>query len=191
MLAPTPQSEETTFDAPTVYAVAENRELLIEALNERRIELRMSMAEFDDIAELSTGAAAKFLGPSVVKNLGVHTPFKMLNGLALRLVLEIDPERTAEVVELRRPMNPNQARPNNLAQICGPRAVERVCRHLEANGGRNGKRRAAALKKWALELDWNEVKRAARETREVRERRSSARHSGLTARWHSRKKEDT
>ena len=71
----------------TTYAVLWNRDAAVEALNERRIELALSLVELDEAAEHSPGTAAKYLGPSQVKGLGVGSLFRIARALGLEPVM--------------------------------------------------------------------------------------------------------
>jgi hypothetical protein len=50
-------------EAPAVYAVCWNRDAASEALNERRVELGLSLVELDNAARQAAGTAAKYLSP--------------------------------------------------------------------------------------------------------------------------------
>jgi hypothetical protein len=148
MLAPNANGGDIThFEDRTIYAVASDRELLIEALDERRRELSMSMNELDDIAGLAMGATGKYFGPSRVKTLGLHVFLKMIGALGLRLVLEVDGEATDYVLTCRRETVARHAHPGNFAQPLSARVVERVAFFLERDVKR-GKQRAEALRRW-------------------------------------------
>jgi hypothetical protein len=126
-------------DAPATWAVCWNRNAAVEALNERRIELALSLVELDGAAGLTAGTTAKYLCPGRVKGLGVNSLFKIARGLGLRIVLEVDHRATAALLEQSRPRQSRQARPKNFAQKCGKRTLERATRHL------------------ALTCDWDEI----------------------------------
>jgi hypothetical protein len=116
----------------TTYAVLWNRDAAVEALNERRIELALSLVELDEAAEHSPGTAAKYLGPSQVKGLGVGSLFRIARALGLRIVLEVDHRATAALLEDSRPLrrNAKQARAGNFAQKCSRRALVRAFTHI-------------------------------------------------------------
>lgn len=159
--------------APEIYAVASNRELLIEALDARRMELGMSMIEFDDVIGMAPGSSAKYLGPSQVKNIGVDSLLKMTRGLGLRIVLEVDHKQTKRVIERRRETNKKQARPKNYSQEPSKRIYRRVRAAMGKRGAavtngnstpqeRSARARYAVMKRWHpdIVLDWNEIKQA-------------------------------
>jgi hypothetical protein len=147
MLAPNGGDITTNFADREIYAVASDRELLIEALDERRKELAMSMIEFDDLAGLAPGASGKYFGPSRTKGLGLHVFLKMLSALGLRLILEVDAEATDYVLTCRRQMVARHAHPANFAQPPGERTIDRVAHFLEMHV-KHGAQRAAALRRW-------------------------------------------
>ena len=68
----------TPIEAPATYAVLWNREAAAEALNERRIDLRLSMIELDETANQAAGTSAKYLSPGQTKCLGVELLFRGL-----------------------------------------------------------------------------------------------------------------
>lgn len=128
------------------YAVLWSRDAAAEALNERRIELNLSLIELDEAARQAPGTAAKYLGPGGLKSLGVGSLFKLAGALGLRVVLEVDPVATANTLAESRSRNAAQARPDNFSQKCGKRTLTRALNHLAA-------------------LDWNEALRAVAEAR--------------------------
>jgi hypothetical protein len=126
----TPSCEEHALEAQPTYAVLWNRSAAAEALNERRIELGLSLLELDEAAELAAGTAAKYLGPSQTKCLGMESFFRLAGALGLNIVLEVNAKATAALLEQSQPRHAAQARPNNLAQRCGPRYVQRSLHHM-------------------------------------------------------------
>ena len=79
---------------------------IVRSLEDIQIELRaiaetrgMTRLTIDELAGLASGHAAKLLGPIPAKRLGPETLPRLLRALALRLVLEDDPERLQEIAE--------------------------------------------------------------------------------------------
>jgi hypothetical protein len=79
---------------------------IVRSLEDIQVELRaiaetrgMTRLTIDELAGLASGHAAKLLGPIPAKRLGPETLPRLLRALALRLVLEDDPERLAEIAE--------------------------------------------------------------------------------------------
>src|ERR1700761_2800320 len=97
MLAPSPPSEQP--DVPTLYLVAASEPLVIEALNARREELKLSMIALDDASGFAPGTSSKYLSPGKIKNFGLTSFLKMCRGLGLRVVLEVDDSLTDEIVD--------------------------------------------------------------------------------------------
>ena len=122
----------TPIEAPATYAVLWNREAAAEALNERRIDLRLSMIELDETANQAAGTSAKYLSPGQTKCLGVESLFRLAGALGLRVVLEVDPKATAALLEQSRPRRANQVRLENFSQKCGRRTLDRALRHMAA-----------------------------------------------------------
>ena len=137
----------TPIEAPATYAVLWNREAAAEALNERRIDLRLSMIELDETANQAAGTSAKYLSPGQTKCLGVELLFRLAGALGLRVVLKVDPKATAALLEQSRPRRANQVRLENFSQKCGRRTLDRALRHF------------------ATELSWNEVLAAVGQAR--------------------------
>jgi hypothetical protein len=101
-----------------IYATISDYDLMIEALDERRKELKLSCNELDDLAGIAAGYFAKCAGASQVKHLGWKSAFGVARALGLRLVFEIDPDATAATLAAARQRNANQARPGNFARGC-------------------------------------------------------------------------
>jgi hypothetical protein len=118
------------LEPPATYAVLWNRGAAAEALNERRIELGMSLLELDEAADQAAGTAAKYLGPGEVKCLGVESFFRLAGALGLRIVAEVDHGATTALLEQSRPREASQARPGNYAAPVSERVVQRALRHL-------------------------------------------------------------
>lgn len=162
-------------EAPSIYAVVWDRESAVETLDQRRIEMGMSMRELDDAIGQAAGTCAKYLGPGGTKGLGVTSLLKMAKKLGLRVVLEIDREASAIVLDERRERHANQARPDHYSNPVGKRIKARVARAYGRAGGlasaasltaseRSARAWLAIMKRWYPDrtYDWDEIKKAAK-----------------------------
>jgi hypothetical protein len=124
------ECDDRMTDTAAIYAEPQSYEALVEALKHRAGEIEISYSDLDAIAGLAAGYAGKVFGPSKVKRLGPLCLFMVLPALGLKLTLAADPDALRRYVHRRKRRNGRQARPQNLAQRCGPRTLERALRHL-------------------------------------------------------------
>ena len=148
MLAPPPSEQP---DVPTSYLVAASEPLVIEALNARREELKLSMITLDDASGFSPGTSSKYISPDKIKNFGLTSYLKMCRGLGLRVVLEVDDRLTDEIVDCSVARMVTQAGVGNVAQPPGRRTVQRVIVDLQRRDKRNGRRSAWPSKSQSAE----------------------------------------
>lgn len=97
--------------ATAIYAVLWDSEHLIDAFNERRLELGLSMEELDELSGYGNQRrASKYLSPGRTKGLSVDSIFKLLKGMGFRLVLEVDPKATQRILDDRKPLREENVR---------------------------------------------------------------------------------
>jgi transcriptional regulator with XRE-family HTH domain len=116
-------------EPPEIYAIGHTRDLLIEALDARRIELGLTLEDLEYFAGMSRGSGAKYFGPSRPKNLGADSLINWASGVGLSVVFLVDPKLTRDIVERRRPRSSNQARQGHYARL-GAQTINRTLHHM-------------------------------------------------------------
>jgi len=80
-------------------AVASSYDELVDAIRGRVDQLQISHAVLEELAGLTPGHFGKIMGVSQVKTMGMLTLFLVLETLAVRIVLEEDPELLAKMAD--------------------------------------------------------------------------------------------
>ena len=154
---------------PQLYAVLANYDLMIEALNERRIERSISFAELDAAGKLPDGYASKAFGGSQTKRLGWKSLFNIVRPLGLRIVFEIDEEAALEADATMNKRHDSQVRANNYAHPPRMPIMIRVFKHIARRGAMatnrklTKKQRSANAQK-AANARWFRILQAAKIT---------------------------
>jgi hypothetical protein len=120
-LAP-PLSDEAPIAAGTdAIALATEGELL-DAVEARRTQVGLALADLDRLSGLALGHSSKCLSPARIKRPTTQTLYRLLDALALSVVLVTDPTKAARISPAWRPRDASHVRDRALS----PRALERA-----------------------------------------------------------------
>jgi hypothetical protein len=113
---------------------------LLDALEARRIELGLSNAVVEGLANLAAGYLTKLFGPARLKSPTLATLDRVMAVLGLSLVLVIDPEKVSRAQPTWRPRDEARVRARRLSPTTLARARPNVLAELA---------RKAARPRWA------------------------------------------
>jgi hypothetical protein len=113
------------LDAAKISTEAE----LLDAIESRRVQIGLSLASFDKLSGLAAGHATKALGPARTKSPSARTLFRLLDSLALSVVLVIDGAKAERISPSWRPRNERKVRQRALS----PTTISRARPHVVAD----------------------------------------------------------
>jgi hypothetical protein len=122
------------FLAAAVY----DYDAIIEACRARQDELGLSTEAIDELTKWAGGYAGKVLGQAQVKRLSIETLFRLCGTLALRIVIEPDPDRLLMMQRRWSKRQETSCRPGHTARY-SKRVITRVAREIGKMG--RGKRK--------------------------------------------------
>jgi hypothetical protein len=90
---------------------------LLDALEHRRTLIGLSVASLDQLSGLAVGHSTKTLGPARIKSPTARTLFRLLDSLALSVVLLVDPSKADRVQAQWRPRHEAKVRVRRPSQL--------------------------------------------------------------------------
>jgi hypothetical protein len=121
MHAPLPLAETPAMPSADAIALATEGALL-DAVEARRVQIGLALADLDQLAGLALGHSSKCLSPARLKRPSTRTLYALLDVLALSVVLVVDGTKAARISPSWRPRDETHVRDRALS----PRALERA-----------------------------------------------------------------
>jgi hypothetical protein len=121
-LAPPLPDEAPAIAAGTDAIALAGEGQLLDAIEARRVQIGLALADLDRLSGLALGHASKVLSPARLKRPSTGTLYALLDALALSIVLVVDPAKAARISPSWRPRDETHVRDRALS----PRALERA-----------------------------------------------------------------
>jgi transcriptional regulator with XRE-family HTH domain len=113
---------------------------LLDAIESRRVQLGLSLASLDRLSGLAVGHASKVLSPARTKPPTVRTLYRLLDAVALSIVLVVDGAKAARISTSWKPRAEEKVRVRELSPTTLRRARPTILAELS---------RKAARPRWA------------------------------------------
>jgi hypothetical protein len=118
-------AERALADALSDARLATEAELL-DGIEQRRLQCNLSLAELDRLSALTFGHSSKALSPARTKSPTARTLFRLLDSLALSIVLVVDGTKAARIASSWRPRREEMVRTRPLSPAVLARAKPHV-----------------------------------------------------------------